>query len=109
MPFGLKNTRATYQRLVNMMFANQIGKTIEIYIDDILVKSKQSQDHISHLSMTFHILEKYHLKLNPTKCIFGALVGKFLGHLVSQRGIEADPSQMQDFLEMRSPTSKREV
>ena len=78
MPFGLKNARSTYQRLVNMMFADQIGWTIEINIDDMLVKSLEAEDHIFHLQQAFSTLRKYNMKLNPTKCSFGVSSGKFL-------------------------------
>ena len=88
MPFGLKNARATYQRLVNMMFKEQIGKTIEVYIDDMLLKSKVASDHVTHLTDTFRILRTHRMKLNPLKCAFGLASGKFLGFVVNQRGIE---------------------
>ena len=71
MPFGLKNAGSTYQRLVNMMFADQIGHTMEVYIDDMLVKSLEVEDHISHLQQAFSTLHKYNMKLNPAKCSFG--------------------------------------
>ena len=78
MPFGLKNVGSTYQRLVNMMFKEHLGRTMEEYIDDMLVKSEKAIDHISHLRQSFDILRKYHMKLNPTKCSFGVRAGKFL-------------------------------
>ena len=78
MPFGLKNAGATYQRLVNRMFQKQIGATMEVYIDDMLVKSTTAELHIAHLSEAFQILRKYNMKLNPSKCAFGVLDGKFL-------------------------------
>ncbi|XP_056860130.1 uncharacterized protein LOC130508574, partial [Raphanus sativus] len=81
MPFGLKNAGATYQRLVNKMFAGQLGKTMEVYIDDMLVKSSAGEDHISHLRECFDILNKYDMKLNPTKCTFGVPSGEFLGFI----------------------------
>ena len=68
MPFGLKNAGATYQRLVNMMFKEQIGKTMEVYVDDMLVKSKVTSDHVAHLDKMFKILRAYCMKLNPLKC-----------------------------------------
>ena len=71
MPFGLKNAGASYQRLVNKMFAEQQGKTIEVYIDDMLVKSLKATDHIQHLRQCFDVLNKYNMKLNPAKCTFG--------------------------------------
>uniref|UniRef100_A0A5B7BB47 Reverse transcriptase domain-containing protein n=1 Tax=Davidia involucrata TaxID=16924 RepID=A0A5B7BB47_DAVIN len=109
MPFGLKNAGATYQRLVNKMFQRQIGETMEVYIDDMLVKSLRAEDHITHLSETFTILRQHKMKLNPSKCLFGVTAGKFLGFLVSQRGIEADPKQIQALLDMKSPRNKKEV
>ena len=109
MPFGLKNVGATYQRLVNLMFQGQIGNTMEIYIDDMLVKSKRGEDHIGNPKMVFRTLQKFKLKLNPTKCIFSASAGKFLGFLVSQRGIEADPVQIRFVIEVRSPKTRKEI
>ncbi|MBW1279398.1 reverse transcriptase family protein, partial [Escherichia coli] len=70
MPFGLKNAGATYQRLVNKMFKDQLGKTMEVYIDDMLVKSLEEKDHISHLEECFNQLNLHNMKLNPTKCRF---------------------------------------
>ena len=89
MPFGLKNAGATYQRLVNKMFTEQIGKTVEVYVDDMLVKSTAPEQHLTNLREVFAILRKYKMKLNPTKCAFGVASGKFLGFMVNQRGIEA--------------------
>ncbi|XP_024016289.1 uncharacterized protein LOC112089766 [Eutrema salsugineum] len=109
MPFGLKNAGATYQRLVNRMFASQLGKTMEVYIDDMLVKSLHAKDHVSHLSTCFDILNEYGMKLNPAKCTFGVTAGEFLGYIVTERGIEANPKQISAVLDLPSPTSKREV
>ena len=94
MPFGLKNAGSTYQRLVNMMFKVYLGHTMEVYIDDMLVKSKRSVDHIDHLKQAFEVLCKYQMKLNPTKCSFGVRAGKFLGYIVTRHGIEANPDQV---------------
>ena len=91
MPFGLKKARATYQHLVNMMFKEQIGKTMEVYVDDMLVKSKVASDHVAHLAEMFKILRAYCMKLNPLKCAFDVASGKFLGFMVNQRGIEDNP------------------
>ena len=81
MPFGLKNAWATYQRLVNSMFAEQIGKNMEVYVDDMLVKSKHADQHITNLSETFTILKRYRMRLNPNKCAFSVGSGKFLGFI----------------------------
>ncbi|KAM1001899.1 hypothetical protein FF1_002358 [Malus domestica] len=109
MPFGLKNAGATYQRLVNMMFKKQIGVTIEVYVDDIMVKGKQLSDHIGNLAKTFSILRKYKMKLNPTKCTFGVSSSGFLGYLVTQRGIEEHPKEIRAILDMKSPTTLKEI
>jgi len=92
MPFGLKNAGTTYQRLVNAMFKHQISKTMKVYVDDMLVKSKRVVDRIENLAEMFAILCKYGMKLNPLKCSFGVESGKFLGFMVSARGIEANPT-----------------
>jgi hypothetical protein len=79
MPFGLKNAGATYQRLVNRMFQNQIARNVEVYVDDLLVKSIRATRHIEDLRETFQTLREYNMKLNPTKCAFRVSSGKFLG------------------------------
>ena len=109
MPFRLKNAGATYQRLVNRMFQKQIGTTMEVYIDDMLVKSTAAGLHITHLSETFQILRDYNMKLNPAKCAFGVSAGKFLGFIVNHRGIEANPDKIKALLDMPSPTGIKEV
>lgn len=78
MPFGLKNTGATYQRLVNRMFARQIGRNMEVYIDDMLTKSITAEGHALDLRETFDVLRRYKMKLNPNKCIFGVPLRRFL-------------------------------
>ena len=75
MPFGLKNAGATYQRLVNRMFQKKLGASMEVYIDDILVKSTMVELHIAHLVEAFLILKEYNMKLNPAKCAFGVSAG----------------------------------
>ena len=109
MPFGLKNAGATYQRLVNRMFQKQIGATMEVYIDDMLVKSTTANLHIAHLSEAFQILRNYNMKLNPAKCAFGVSAGKFLGFIVNHRGIEANPDKIKALLDMPSPSGIKEV
>uniref|UniRef100_A0A2N9ILK1 Integrase catalytic domain-containing protein n=1 Tax=Fagus sylvatica TaxID=28930 RepID=A0A2N9ILK1_FAGSY len=94
MLFGLKNARVTYQRIVTTMFGNQIGKTVEVYIDDMLVKSVRKEDHLSNLKEAFEILRRDKLRLNVSKCLFGISSGKFLGHIISDRGIEANLDQI---------------
>ena len=109
MSFGLKNAGATYQRLVTKMFRPLLGKTIEVYIDDMLVKSKERPDHAEHLQEDFELLRAYGMKLNPSKWAFGVNVGRFLGFMVTQRGIEANPAQLKAILESPAPTSRKGV
>ncbi|KAL5554521.1 hypothetical protein UlMin_041922 [Ulmus minor] len=109
MPFGLKNAGATYQRLVNKMFKQQIGKTMEVYVDDMLVKSLKADEHIDNLRESFEVLREYKMKLNPAKCAFGVTSGKFLGFMVNHRGIEANPAKIQALLDMESPRKVKEV
>ena len=90
MPVGLKNAGATYQRLVNHMFRPQIGRNVEVYVDDMLVKSQDEEIHLDDLQETFDTLRQYNIKLNPNKCAFGVSSGKFLGFMVSHRGIETN-------------------
>ncbi|XP_075074426.1 uncharacterized protein LOC142162025 [Nicotiana tabacum] len=110
MPFGLKNVGAIYQRLVTKMFQEHLGKTMEVYIDDMLVKSQQIGDHIQYLTDTFQILRKFSMKLNPEKCAFGVSSSKFLGFLVSNHGIEVNPAHIKVIEEIPNIlTSKKEV
>nr|XP_023872556.1 uncharacterized protein LOC111985139 [Quercus suber] len=109
MPFGLKNTGATYQRLVNHMFRPQIGRNVEVYVDDMLVKSLDEGSHLDDFQETFETLRRYKMKLNPSKCAFGVSSGKFLGFMVSERGIEANPDKIQAILDMEQPKNIKEV
>ena len=109
MSFGLKNVGATYQRLVSKMFRPLLGKTMEVYIDDMLVKSKERPNHTKHLQEAFDLLKAYDMKLNPLKCIFGVSAGRFLGFTVTQRGIEANPTQLKAILESPAPSSRKGI
>ena len=94
MPFGLKNASATYQRMMTRMFEPQLGKNIEIYIDDMVVKSKAESEHVNDLGNIFDILRKHKLRLNASKCSFGVRSGKFLGYMVTHRKIEVNSDQI---------------
>ena len=109
MPFGLKNAGATYQRLVNKMFKEQLGKTMEVYIDDMVVKSKKAENHLQDLEEAFSILDKFNMKLNPAKCHFGVKSGKFLGYMVTRRGIEASSEQIKAIIDLKSPASTKDI
>ena len=109
MPFGLKNAGATYQRLVNHMFHPQIGRNVKFYADDMLVKSQDEGKHLDDLQETFDTLRQYNMRLNPSKCAFRVSSRKFLGFMVSHRGIEANPDKIQVILNMEPPRNIKEV
>ena len=109
MSFGLKNVGATYQRLMNKMFTHQLGRNIQVYVDDMLVKSVRENDHLSDLQETFNTFRSYNMKLNPSKCVFGVTAGKFLGFMVSQRGIEVNPEKVRAILELEPPRTVKAV
>ena len=92
MPLGLMNAGATYQRMMTRMFEPQLGKNIEIYIDDMVVKSKVEPEHVNDLGNIFDILRKHKLRLNVSKCSFSIGSGKFLGYMVTHCGIEVNPN-----------------
>ena len=103
MPLSLTNAGSTYQRMMTRMFELQLGKNIEIYIDDMVVKSKMISEHLGDLRVIFKILRKYKLRLNASKCSFGLGSGKFLSYMVTYRGIEVNPDQIKAINNHRSP------
>ena len=109
MSFGLKNAGSIYQRMMTKMFESQLGKNIEIYIDDIVVKSKMVSEHLGDLRIIFEILRNYKLRLNASKCSFGVRSGKFLGYMVTHRGIEVNSDQIKVINNLRSPRNPKEV
>lgn len=109
MPFGLKNVGVTYQRMVDRMFKTQIGRNIEAYTDDMLVKSKKSAAQASDLQETFTTMRRYGMRLNPNKCAFGVKEGKFLGYMVTERGIEVNPAKVRAILELTPPRTFKDA
>ncbi|XP_073031274.1 uncharacterized protein [Primulina eburnea] len=109
MPFGLKNVGATYQRLMNLVFQKQIGRNIEVYVDDILIKTGEVAHFIDDVAETFATLKQYRIKLNPAKCVFGVKSRKFLVFMVTDRGIEVNPEKIRAIVDMPSPQSVRDV
>ena len=93
MPFGLKNAGATYQRSATTLFHDMMHKDVEVYVDDMIVKSQGRADHLATLQRFFERIRQFRLRLNPKKCTFGVTSGKLLGHIVSERGIEVDPEK----------------
>jgi hypothetical protein len=94
MPFGLRNAGATYQRCMQHVFGDHIGRTVEAYVDDIVVKTREADDLVNDLNIAFGCLRANRVKLNPEKCVFGVPRGMLLGYIVSQRGIEANPERI---------------
>nr|CAN73642.1 hypothetical protein VITISV_007331 [Vitis vinifera] len=108
MPFGLKNAGATYQRVATTLFHDMMHKDVEVYVDDMIVKSRGRADHLDALERFFERIRKFRLRLNPKKCTFGVTSGKLLGHMVSERDIEVDPDKIKAILDMPAPkTIKR--
>ena len=109
MPFGLKNVGATYQRMMAKMFKLQLEKNIEIYIDNMVVKSKVESEHVNDLGNIFAILRKHKLRLNASKCSFGVGFGKFLGYMVTHHRIEVNPDQIKAINNLQPPRNPKEV
>ena len=103
MSFGLKNTGSTYQRMMTRMFEPQLGKNIEVCIDDLVVKREVISEQVGDLGSIFEILRKHKLRLNASKCSFGVGSGKFLGYMVTYRGIEVNPDQIKAINSLQPP------
>ena len=91
------------------MFNQQIGRNMEVYVDDMFVKSQEELAHLDNLKETFATLKTHQMRLNPSKCVFGVASEKFLGFMVSQRGIEANPEKVRAIIDMTSPRTVKEV
>ena len=109
MSVGIKNAGATYMRVMTAIFHDMIHKEIEVYVDNVIIKSCERLDHLTHLRKFFDRLRRYNLKLNPVKCAFGVPVGKLLGFIISRRGIELDPSKIKAIQEFPPPKTRKEV
>ncbi|XP_059658641.1 uncharacterized protein LOC132304963 [Cornus florida] len=109
MPFGLKNAGATYQRAMNSIFHDMIGRFMEIYVDDVVVKSSAKRQHLEHLKRAFERMRIHKLKMNPLKCAFGVSAENFLGFLVHKRGIEVDQNKVKAIINARAPANKKQV
>ena len=94
---------------MNKMFAHQLRRNVQVYVDDMLVKSVHENDHLNDLQETFNTLRSYNMKLNPSKCVFGVTAEKFLGFMVSQRGIDVNPEKVQAILELEPPRTVKAV
>ncbi|CAJ2634768.1 unnamed protein product [Trifolium pratense] len=109
MPFGLKNAGATYQRMMNRVFRGEIGDMLEVYMDDMIVKSHEEIEHTAHLRKVFEQARRHNMRFNPEKCTFGVRAGKFLGFYLTERGIEANPDKCRAFTELPTPNNKKSI
>jgi hypothetical protein len=107
--FGLKNAGATYQRAIQMCFTDQLHRIVEAYMDDVVIKTRNPEDLIADLEEMFNSLRKFRWKLNPTKCVFRVPLGKLLGFIVSNRGIEANPEKIMAITNMEAPATIKDV
>ena len=105
--FELKNTGATYQRAVITLFHDMMHRDVEVYVNDMIVKSPDRVDHLTTFERFFKRIRQFRLRLNPKKCTFGVTSGKLLGYMVSEKGIEADPDNIRVILDMPTSRTKR--
>ncbi|KAK4397466.1 hypothetical protein Sango_1583200 [Sesamum angolense] len=103
------NACATYQKLVNRMFKDLIRKTMEVYVDYMLIKNKEEKEHLTHLQAAFEVMRRYGMKLNSAKCTFGVRGGKFLGYMVSEKVIQVNPEKVETIMRMGSPKTIKNV
>ena len=107
MPFGLRNAGATYQRMMNKVYNKEhLGDILEVYRNDMVIKSQQEVDHSAHLKRVFEQTRKYNMRLNPEKCTLGVQASKFLSFYLTERGIEANPNKWQALPSFPRPTLK---
>ena len=109
MPFGLKNVGATYQRAATTLFHDMMHRDVEVYVDNMIVKSRDRADHLVSLQRFFERIRQFRLRLNPKKCTFGVTSGKLLGHIVSECGIEVDQEKIKAILDMPAPRNEKEI
>jgi len=109
MSFALRNVGATFQRCMDTIFSRQIRRNLEVYNDDLVAKTKEEGNHTEDLEEILGQVRKYNMRLNSAKCSFGVQAGNFLGFLLTKRGIEADPDKCQAIIDMRSPSTVKEV
>lgn len=109
MSFDLKNVGATYQRLTDALFPHQIGRNVEVYVNDMIVKTTYGHSHVDDLEDILQSVRRHDMSLNPAKCSFGVHAGKFLDFILTRRGIEANPNKFQTLIDVRSPTNVKEM
>jgi hypothetical protein len=109
MTFGLKNAGATYQRTMNLIFHDLLGVLMEVYNNDVVVKSAGIEDHMTYLKSSLERMKNYGLWMNPLKCAFGVTSGKFLGFVVHEHGIQIDPKKIESIAKIGEPVCKKDI
>jgi hypothetical protein len=109
MAFGLKNAGATYQRAMNLIFHDLLGIILEVYIDDVIVKSDSMDGHLADLRFALERMRRYGLKMNPLKCVFGVSAGKFLGFIIHEHDKEIDPTTIDSINKVQPPQCKNDM
>src|SRR6185503_20058094 len=109
MTFGLKNAGATYQRAMNLIFHDLLGVILEVYIDDIVIKSAGLSHHLADIRLALERMCQYGLKMNPLKCAFGVSAEKFLGLIIHEKRIEIDPKRIEAIKKMEAPACKKDL
>ena len=109
MPFGLKNVGATYQRVATTLFHDMMHRNVEVYVNDMIMKSRGIANHLTTLERFFERIRKFKLRLNPKKCTIGVTLGKLLGHMVNEWGIEVDPYKTKAILDMPVSRTEKEI
>jgi hypothetical protein len=107
--FGLKNAGATYQRAMNLIFHDLLGVLMEVYIDNVVVKSVGFEEHMADLKLSLERMKKYGLRMNPLKCAFGVASGRFLGFIEHEHGIQIDPKKIESIRKIGEPVCKKDV
>jgi hypothetical protein len=109
MTFSLKNIGVTYQRAMNLIFHDLLGIILEIYIDDVIIKSDNMDSHLANLRLALERMCRYGLKMNPLKCVFSVSVRKFLGFIIHGHGIEIDPRKIESINKVQPPKCKNNM
>ena len=109
MSFGLKNAWATYQWMMNKVFRDEIGDILEVYMDDMIVKSRTNTNHVAHLKKVFDQVRQCRIRFNPEKCTFRVKAGKFLSFYLTEQGIEANPEKCREFSKLTTPSLKKSI
>ena len=109
MPFGMKNAGVTYQRAATTLFHDMMHRDVEVYVDDMIIKSRGKADYLASLERFFERIRQFRLRWNPRKCTFGVTSGKLLGHIVSESGIEVDPEKIRAILDMPTLRTEKEI